>query len=77
MSDLSLLQIQGYQLMSMAKHYSAHSGLVIYFSNKYQHEVLNIYEQSNLWYGQCIQISGMLHTLLYFTLLYFSRRRQS
>ena len=45
----------------MAKHCSAHSGLVIYLSNKYQHEVLNIHEQSNLWDGQFIKISGMLH----------------
>ena len=62
LSDLSLLHVEGYQLISMAKHCSAHSGLVIYLSNKYQHEVLNnIHEQSNLWDGQFIKISGMLH----------------
>ena len=61
LSDLSLLHIDGHQLISMAKHCSAHSGLVIYLSNKYQHEVLNIHEQSNLWDGQFIKISGMLH----------------
>ena len=61
LSDLSLLHVEGYQLISMAKHCSAHSGLVIYLSNKYQHEVLNKHEQSNLWDGQFIKISGMLH----------------
>ena len=53
LSDLSLLHIEGYQLISMAKHCSAHSGL--YLSNKYQHKVLNIHEQSNLWDGQLIK----------------------
>ena len=49
----------------MAKHCCAHSGLVklIYLSNTYQHEVLNIHEQSNLWDGQFVKISGMLHNI--------------
>ena len=60
LSDLSLLHVEGYQVIAMAKHCCAHSGLVIYLSNKYQHEVLNIHEQSNLWDGQFIKIYGML-----------------
>ena len=60
-SDLSLLELDGYQLISVAKHCSAHSGLVIYLNNKYQYKVLNIHEQSNLWDGQFVKISGILH----------------
>ena len=58
-----LLHIEVYQLISIAKHCSAHSGLVIYLSNKCQHEVLNIHEQSNLWDEQFIKISCMLHNI--------------
>ena len=55
--------MEGYQLISITKHCSALSGFVIYLSNKCQHEVLNIHEQSNLWDGQFIKISGMLHNI--------------
>ena len=41
-SDLSLLQIDGYTLISQGKIYSGHAGLAIYLSNIYSCKSLDI-----------------------------------
>ena len=56
-SDTSLFQIDGYMLICEGKICSSHAGLAIYFSNKYRHKTLNIYENSNFWEGQFLEIT--------------------
>ena len=58
-SDTSLYQLEGYNLISVGKVCSAHSGLMIYLKKEYAYKILQIHEQSDLWDGQFIEISGM------------------
>ena len=55
-SDTSLLKIEGYNLISVGKTCSAHGGLAIYLNDEMNYKILNLYEQSNIWEGQFIEI---------------------
>ena len=57
-SDTSLYQLEGYNLISVGKVCSAHSGLMIYLKKEYAYKILQIHKQSDLWDGQFIEISG-------------------
>ena len=44
--------------MSVAKVCSAHGGLLIYLNNDYKHKILNVYNTSDIWEGQFIEVLG-------------------
>ena len=58
-SDISLYQIQGYNLISQGKICSEHGGLAIYVSTKLNFNVINMNINSQIWEGQFIEISNM------------------
>ena len=47
--DTSLLQIEGYTLISQGKICSSHAGLAIYLNNKYKYKTFKVFEKSNIW----------------------------
>jgi hypothetical protein len=56
-SELSLLHIPGYQLISKGKSCSAHGGVAIYLSEKYTFTILNLSDsQSNSWDGLFLEV---------------------
>ena len=57
-SDTSLFKLHGYNFVSVGKFCSAHSGLGIYISDDYNFKVMNMHEQSMLWDGMFVEISG-------------------
>ena len=58
-SDITLYQIQGYNLISQGKICSEHGGLAIYVSTKLYFYVINMNINSQIWEGQFIEISNM------------------
>lgn len=54
--DTALLCLQGYNLIAKGKQCSAHGGVAIYLSDRYNYEEIPMIE-SNLWDGQFIQVS--------------------
>ena len=54
-SDLSLLQIENYNLISKGKSCSAHGGVAIYLHKQFNFNVINI-PGSNIWDGQFLEI---------------------
>ena len=55
-SDISLLLLDNYNFISQDKICSSHEGLAIYLLKKYDHKTLTIYDHSNIWEGQFIEI---------------------
>jgi hypothetical protein len=55
-SDLSLLKLQGYNLISKGRSCSTHGGVAIYLHESYQYKVLTC-NDSHLWDGQLIEIN--------------------
>ena len=58
-SDTSLYQLEGYNLISVGQVCSAHSGSYDIFKKEYAYTILPVHEQADLWDGQFIEISGM------------------
>ena len=56
-SDTSLLPIEGYTLISQGKMCSSHAGLAIYLNNKYKCKTVKVFEDSNIWEGQFLEIT--------------------
>ena len=56
-SDISLLKIDGYSFIPQGKICSAHGGLAIYLSSKYKFKSINMYENSEIWEGQFIEVT--------------------
>ena len=56
-SDLSLLQIPGYTLISKGKVSSTHGGVAIYLHDDFTFNHLNLSGNSEIWDGQFIEIS--------------------
>ena len=56
-SDISLLKIDGYSIIPQGKICSAHGGLAIYLSSKYKFKSINMYENSEIWEGQFIEVT--------------------
>ena len=56
-SNISLLQIYGFTLISQDKICSAQGGLLKYLNNKYDYKILSISNVSNVWEGQFIEIT--------------------
>ena len=54
--DTSLLQIAGYTLISEGKLCSAHACLVIYLNNTYKCKNVKVFEDTNIWEGQFLEI---------------------
>ena len=57
-SDLSLLQLPGYQLIHQGSKCTKHGGLIIYLNENYNYEIRNLYTDSNIWEGLFIDING-------------------
>ena len=55
--DTSLLQIEGYTLISQGKICSSHAGLAIYLNNKYKYKTVEVFEKSNIWESQFLEIT--------------------
>ena len=53
----SLLQIEEYTLISQGKMCGSHAGLAIYFKNKYKCKTVKVFEGSNIWEGQFLEIT--------------------
>jgi hypothetical protein len=56
-SDLSLLQINGYNMISVGKSCSAHSGLAIYLKEHFDYRVVEYDLNTDIWDGQFLEIS--------------------
>ena len=57
-SDLSLLQLPGYQLIHQGSKCTKHGGLIIYLNESYSYKMRNLYTSSNIWEGMFIDING-------------------
>ena len=57
-SDTSLLNIDGFNLISQGKIASERGGLLIYLDEKYEYRELSLYTRSDVWEGQFIEIFG-------------------
>ena len=55
-SDTSLLQLNGYNLISKGKSASAHGGVAIYLKDTFKYSILTINSLSNIWDGIFIEI---------------------
>ena len=57
-SDLSLLQLPGYQLIHQGSKCTKHGGLIIYLNESYSYKMRNLYTSSNIGEGMFIDING-------------------
>ena len=57
-SDVSLFKINGYNLISQGKKCSAHGGLAIYLNDNLNYKSLTLYDKSDIFEAQFIEISG-------------------
>ena len=57
-SDLSLLQLPGYQLIHQVSKCTTHDGLIIYLNENYNYRIRNLYTNSNIWERLFIDING-------------------
>ena len=57
-SDLSLLQLPGYQLIHQGSKCTKHDGLMIYLNGSYSYKKRNLFTNSNIWECLFIDISG-------------------
>ena len=61
-SDVSLYQLENYNMISQGKICSNRGGLVIYLRDTFEYKQLSIYDKSDIWEGQFIEINkGSLH----------------
>ena len=54
---MSLLSLANYNLTSQGKICSSHGGLAIYLFKKYDHKTLTLYNHSDIWEGQLVEIA--------------------
>ena len=57
-SDLPQLQIEGYSLITLGSVCSSHGGLAIYLNDNYKYSILPLYNNSTVWEGLFIEVSG-------------------
>ena len=57
-SDLSLLQLEGYNLIAQGNICSAHGGLAIYLRECFHYKTLSIYKESDIWEGLFIEVNS-------------------
>lgn len=57
--DLSLLHIEGYQLLAQGKICCGHGGLIMYIKNCYKYTMLPVYTHSDMWEGVFIEITNI------------------
>ena len=55
-ADTSLLELEGYTLISKGKHISERGGLIIYLKDSIKFKIIDIYKVSDIWEGQFIEI---------------------
>ena len=57
-SDVSLFKIDDYNLISQGKICSAHGGLAIYLNVKLNYKYLTLYDKSDVFEAQFLELSG-------------------
>ena len=57
LSDSDNTDISGYHMINQGYRVSLHGGLVIYLKNNDSFAVRTLYESSDLWEGQCIDVT--------------------
>ena len=55
-NDISLFKLHNYNLVSQNTNISRHGGLAIYLHKKYDFNIINIHNNSEIWEGQFIEI---------------------
>ena len=58
--DMSIYQLDGYNLISQGYICSRHGGLAIYLRDSFDYKTLSIYNESEIWEGQFIEINSNL-----------------
>ena len=58
--DVSLFQLEGYNLISQGYICSTHGGLAMYLRDSFNYKTLDIYNKSDIWEGKFIEISSNL-----------------
>ena len=58
--DASVFSIAGYQLIHLGKKCSSHSGLAIFLSDSFSYLIKSVHDDSALWDGLFIEVSGEL-----------------
>ena len=61
-SDLSLLQLPGYQLIHQGRKCTSHGGLMISLNQNYSYKLRNLYTNSNIWEGLFTNGSNLCRT---------------
>ena len=56
-SDLSLLHLEGYNLISRGKSCSAHGGVAIYLHESFQYKIVSLINESHSWDSQFVEVS--------------------
>ena len=56
MDDVSLIQLEGYNLISKGKSCSAHGGVAIYLHKSFKYTIIS-HDESNLWDGLFIKVT--------------------
>ena len=57
-NDISLFKLHNYNLISENTNISKHGGLAIYLHIKYDFNIINIHNNSEIWEGQFIKITA-------------------
>ena len=55
--DNAVFSLDGYNFISQPKSSSKHGGVAIYLSNIYNHNILPLYNESEIWDGQFIEVT--------------------
>ena len=55
-ADVSLLQLEGYTMISRGRQCSAHAGVAIYLKNEYSYTILQIADNPDIWDGLFIEV---------------------
>ena len=54
----SLLTLEGYNLITRHTSCSAHGGVSIYLNENFNYEILNVFDDPNVWDGQFIEVTS-------------------
>ena len=63
-SDLSLLQLPGYQLIHQGSKCTKHGGLMIYLNESYSYKIRNLFTNSNIYLSTLMEATFAVHSQL-------------
>ena len=61
-ADTTLLDIDGYTLISRGRSCSAHGGVAIYLCDRFSYKILNLLDNPDVWDGLFVEVSSDEHT---------------